>query len=357
MVVSYLEAYPLAYVYLFGLVLLILVFIVEWFRKRKLISQFNPYGWKFAWIRVGFSLLALFVTGAVSLLFRGNGTVILTLGFSLLVGMLETVMVTALGMYYSAKLGITSLPLIFRRWLPLSRASVPQPAVPDATTLEQHFEADVLPEQDVPAEIQPVTMVEPLSLWSDVPLDQQGTPLVPRAAAARVMLPEEQPVELVFVPAPRVWPALKAGLWIAGISLGYTALLFSITHPSPSLLVRNMTGDINLDSAAYLNFYTILLAVAAAFGEELVFRLGIQNMLAYFFRWTGKKYWIAIGLSALLWTLGHAGSLSPEWVKYVQIFPLGLAFGWAYRKYGLESSFLAHMVFNLLAIAFSSWLL
>jgi membrane protease YdiL (CAAX protease family) len=55
-----------------------------------------------------------------------------------------------------------------------------------------------------------------------------------------------------------------------------------------------------------------------------------------------------IELTTVVWTLGHLGSLDPDWVKLAQIFPTGLALGWLYRRQGAESAIAAHALFNVL---------
>ena len=84
-----------------------------------------------------------------------------------------------------------------------------------------------------------------------------------------------------------------------------------------------------------------------AFSEEIVFRLGVQNYLAKHFNLRGRRYWIAIFLSALYWSLAHANILDPEWVKIAEVFPLGLALGFLFRKYGTETCILVHGLINL----------
>ncbi len=59
-------------------------------------------------------------------------------------------------------------------------------------------------------------------------------------------------------------------------------------------------------------------------------------------------YATAIVLTAALWSLGHVGALNPDWVKLAQIFPLGLALGWLYRRQGTESTIMVHALFNVL---------
>ncbi len=97
----------------------------------------------------------------------------------------------------------------------------------------------------------------------------------------------------------------------------------------------------------------ILFLLLVAFGEEIVFRLGVQSFLAKYLKLSPNRYWIAIVVTTLLWTIGHAGALEPAWVKLVQIFPVGLMLGWLCQRYGMESSIMAHAVFNL-ALAFPS---
>ena len=87
-----------------------------------------------------------------------------------------------------------------------------------------------------------------------------------------------------------------------------------------------------------------------AIGEEIIFRLGIQSFLVKYLKLEGQSYWIAILITSALWTIGHAGTLQPEWVKLAQIFPVGLMLGWLFRKYGAESTILAHGLFNILML-------
>ena len=134
---------------------------------------------------------------------------------------------------------------------------------------------------------------------------------------------------------------LLAGTWIA-----YTVLLFNVAEPELTDVARRLFGESGVsDSMA-----TVILAVSAcAFGEELIFRLGIQHYIARLFGWWDRRYWLAILLSATLWSLGHVGTLEPGWVKLAQVFPAGLALGWLARKHGIETCILAHLVFNLAA--------
>jgi len=138
------------------------------------------------------------------------------------------------------------------------------------------------------------------------------------------------------------------GLLVAAWA-GYTQLLFWAFSPQPSEhLVRalGLDGDDPWEVPTPIGAALIGLV---AVGEELVFRLGIQNFLAALCNWWGRNYWLAIVATSALWTLGHAGALDPDWVKFLQVFPAGVALGWLFRKHGIESCIAVHVLFNVLA--------
>ena len=56
----------------------------------------------------------------------------------------------------------------------------------------------------------------------------------------------------------------------------------------------------------------------------------------------------AVALASILWSLGHANTLNPEWVKFAQVFPLGIAFGFLFKRFGIESAMAAHGFFNVI---------
>jgi membrane protease YdiL (CAAX protease family) len=140
---------------------------------------------------------------------------------------------------------------------------------------------------------------------------------------------------------------------IAGVGLGgvvFSVILFKLTAPHLSDFVKEL---LKLQGAKPRmgNEPSVLMAlilIAFAFGEEILFRLGIQNFLAKQFRLNGNRYWIAVVVTSGIWSLGHANTLNPEWVKMVQIFPLGIALGFLFKRYGLESCIIAHGIFNLI---------
>ncbi|MCY3819267.1 MAG: CPBP family intramembrane metalloprotease [Gammaproteobacteria bacterium] len=132
--------------------------------------------------------------------------------------------------------------------------------------------------------------------------------------------------------APVLWGVLLAGTWTI-----YTVLLFHATKPVPSDAARNLFGSFDIGASMAV---AVLAVSVAAVGEELMFRLGIQNYIARIFGWWDHRYWLAIILSAALWSLGHAGTLEPDRVKIAQVFPAGLVLGRLARKHGIEACIL-----------------
>ncbi len=92
----------------------------------------------------------------------------------------------------------------------------------------------------------------------------------------------------------------------------------------------------------------IILAVASmGFGEEIMFRLGLQNGLTYLWRSSAYgHHWAVLGTSAL-WSIGHIGMVDPDWVKIVQIFVFGLVLGQMNRRFGVVPCMITHTLFNV----------
>ena len=151
-------------------------------------------------------------------------------------------------------------------------------------------------------------------------------------------------------------------LTIIGTTVGailFSVVLFKLTSPHLSDAMKQLSESqgAKLGISDEPSILLALVVLAFAFSEEIVFRLGIQNYLAKQFRLNGDKYWIAVVLTSGLWSLAHVNMLTPEWVKIVQIFPFGIALGFLFRKYGLESCILAHGIFNLIMMGLSSYLI
>jgi len=141
-------------------------------------------------------------------------------------------------------------------------------------------------------------------------------------------------------------PAIVAAGIACGLAIAaWSAGLFLVTAPGPA-----GGGEIAPwqmpEGAALAWFLTAL--VVTSLGEELTFRLGIQNYFAALFGRGAAGYWAAVAVASALWSLGHIGRVDPEWVKFAQIFPAGLALGWLFRYAGFEACVIAHAVLNLI---------
>lgn len=141
------------------------------------------------------------------------------------------------------------------------------------------------------------------------------------------------------------------------IALIYTIVLFKIFKPNPSIFIEDMMDvGISLEDIDYKpNFLILLIALKASIVEEIIYRFAYQNFFAYKFKLAGKKYIIAILISTILWTIAHTSSLDLVWVKYAQVFPMGIALGYIYKKWGLEVSILSHGLFNVLMVLFGMY--
>ena len=139
---------------------------------------------------------------------------------------------------------------------------------------------------------------------------------------------------------------LAAGL----AAVFYTEALFWLARPriSPMLKQLQETLQVEFGIEEGMSLIAAIALVEVAFAEELVFRLGIQSFFGNYIGRTRGRYWFAVVATAALWTLLHSGMVQPDWVKYAQIFPLGVALGWLYRKCGIESCIAVHAMLNLI---------
>ncbi len=153
-------------------------------------------------------------------------------------------------------------------------------------------------------------------------------------------------------PRPNLSHGWSAAVVTAITFVAVTALLFKFTRPHLSRTLLG-SGQFRIDPRRLSmapEVLAVLIGLYQAVLEEVVYRLGVQGFLVRRLKLRGRATWIAIAAAAALWTAAHAGTLDPNWVKMVQIFPLGLALGVLFRSYGLEIAILAHAFFNVLII-------
>ena len=290
-----------------------LAFVVNWFRYRRQVRPFRRYGFAAACVILGFEVVALVVSPN---LLTGL-SVLLVIAIDAWV-MVRTAAFTNVGIHYATRLGHSGFPLLMRRF----------PPRPEPIASESPAAAPVA---------QP---------GSEAPVPVEAGALPPANLDVGQSLP------YTLRPDVTVRQALLAATAVAAGAAAFTAILFALTSPRMSEFVRTLT-DFDTDQViadGLATTFTILFVLEVALNEEIIFRLGIQNFLASVFNWRERQYWTAIIFTSILWTLAHVGAIEPWWVKLAQIFPIGLALGWLYWRYGAESSILAHGLFNLIAL-------
>ncbi|SCY39248.1 CPBP family intramembrane glutamic endopeptidase [Alkaliphilus peptidifermentans] len=100
-------------------------------------------------------------------------------------------------------------------------------------------------------------------------------------------------------------------------------------------------------ASSFNNF--LIIFILAPLSEEIVFRFLGVNL---FLHWLGKNKVtkvVAVLVPTLIWMFLHSDILTNNWIKYIQILPLGLVCGYMLIKKDVEHSILVHMVFNILA--------
>lgn len=129
----------------------------------------------------------------------------------------------------------------------------------------------------------------------------------------------------------------------------YTVLLFKATNPHYSEVLRTIRDTVSPETQANFRngIFGYVFLIEAAFVEEIMFRFCLQNYFAARWRLDKHKYWIAIVITTILWTLLHAGQIEPDWVKFAQIAPIGIVLGLLFERYGVVTCILAHSIFNV----------
>lgn len=151
-------------------------------------------------------------------------------------------------------------------------------------------------------------------------------------------------------------PAARRSPWILSVAVGagfllYTVALFWATEPriSPVLKHTVQTLELLMERTGSPLLVAILVSLIAV-KEEVTYRLFIQTQFEWWLRRTSNPACWAILLSATVWTLGHAGAIEPTWVKFAQIFPMGIALGLMRRRWGLTPCIVAHVMLNFIGV-------
>jgi len=294
-----------------SIVIVILIFIfaimliVDFFRfKRKLESNIK-YG-------IFFGVILFFLS-----IFTIMGDITGLLFVSIIVGFLRTIVYVSAGNYYCSVLKIKDIPLIRRLFNHCGDCNEDQSI------------------KEVPSEHDEEEAVTETCTYEGVCADEI-------TECEEVI--NESYVEIEWK---------KYFVWTLSMLIGciaYSIILFKLTSPEASDIIKDIMqrsggmkeADTQTVAAVVIMVFTI------AINEEILFRLAIQNLFAAKFNVRNEKYWIAIVLTSLFWTLGHTNALNPEWVKFAQIFPIGIVLGFTFKRFGLESCMIIHGLFNVI---------
>ncbi|MDK2973152.1 MAG: Type prenyl endopeptidase Rce1-like [Candidatus Sumerlaeota bacterium] len=107
-------------------------------------------------------------------------------------------------------------------------------------------------------------------------------------------------------------------------------------------------SELLMSPVALLAFLPI--ALLAPFVEEILFRLGVQGVLEEGCRRVGISPMAAIIVTSLLFAFGHAGMVTPDGAKELQIFGVGLILGWLKWRHGFRACVAGHMGLNLTSV-------
>ena len=349
-----------------GMLCFSLAFLVDWVRCFRRVRAYWAYGLAAGLIVLVLDVLRLVLASTTLGQIGGSIWAVFALYIMLAAdAVIATRLagVTMLGMYYAAEIGHPSFPLLLRRFkvrLAPQAAGVP----PTGESIAVPAAGSVIPPVDKGLVLPAAAGVAPEAGESIAPPADSSPadgPLAHPGAAAAQALQDGNAVAQSSAAVPPArdlhlrYYALSV-LAVTAVAVIYSVVLFRLTLPQVSEVLQEIPGYQD-ETALALTPQAWLLVLTAAFGEELFFRLGVQSFLASYLKLLQGKYWIAIVLASLLWTLGHAGAVEPGWVKLAQIFPIGLLLGWLCRRYGVGSSMLAHGLFNIILLPANSWLM
>lgn len=315
-------------VYVFAMLAFLIVFLIIWFRSRNQVRRYRKYGVRAGAILITFEIIVILSVGIgtwslipLLVVIVGDGIVFV-----------RTMAYTIVGIYMCTLLGYPSFPLL-------------APKMDQSEFSNNDDSGDIFGGSSISSEADQRSVIvgsESAQHLEKHDIALQATEVdQQRSAPPRINLKSYAAITTITV----------------GCAILYSVILFLLTSPELSGAVLRDLGESPSGTESTLTLTGLAVILEFAFAEEIVFRLGIQNFLAKQFNWRGGKYWIAIILTTTLWTIAHIGVLEPNWVKIVQIFPIGLALGWLFRKQGTESCILAHMFFNAIMSFFSPYLL
>ena len=140
---------------------------------------------------------------------------------------------------------------------------------------------------------------------------------------------------------------LGIALVASGVALAWSIALFkgcelaTGTPPQPAPGTEPVQAIFRGNALLLLGF-----GIAAAIWEEVFVRLFLLNALRVLFRKAQGGTIAAVVVSSAIWAAGHAMTMNPEIVKFMQVFPIGVLFAIVYIRRGAEATLLSHGIFN-----------
>ena len=147
---------------------------------------------------------------------------------------------------------------------------------------------------------------------------------------------------------------LEGGAWLVGAFVFSAGWLFVASRlvgaEADASLVESVEREIRRGWAVVAVRRWVPL-VLAAFSEEAIYRGYFQSRLGVFLGFLGRRWagLVSVVVVSALWTLGHGGMIDPAWVKWVQIFGIGLVLGAVRVRLGLEGCVGVHLAFNVIS--------
>ncbi|MEW6532016.1 MAG: CPBP family intramembrane glutamic endopeptidase [Thermodesulfobacteriota bacterium] len=293
-----------------------IAFLIDWFESWEAIRKYLKYGIWAGLIVEGSDLLIVAITPS-----SWEPTLIMGL-IGVPIIFLKHVGFTMLGMYYLAVLGYPSFPVLLQKFSVASDESNTDENIVDNKANTRAGTTDSI----------------------------QATNPIVHEIPEQVHLSDKSSPALDLLLDIKWKDYFLTIFGVSVIGILYSVVLFLLTTPQLSEIWQKEVVPPSAGIENAMTIQVILVALQSAVAEEVIFRLGIQSFLAKYLKLKGQRYWIAILITSVLWTLAHAGGLEPAWVKLAQIFPIGLMLGWLFRKYGAESTILAHGLFNIVLV-------
>ncbi len=153
---------------------------------------------------------------------------------------------------------------------------------------------------------------------------------------------------------PRRWGEILPRLPLVASALAVNAVTIGVLYFLPQHVPVEVNPELKeeIDTAvesigdAFIILLALQVLIAPIF-EEILYRHYLQSRLVCLLKNRRGGAWLAIAVASFLWALAHQGMLLPEWVKFAQIFVIGLLFGALQRRWGVAISIAAHLALNV----------